>query len=127
MTVLFQLWQSFVKPENEQSSKARCDIILWQGDLKMLTTIEAEIDVDGKIRLLEPLKVNKKSRVIITLIESLNLIEQKSNDAESSGKIDWNDEVSLRAAFAELEDEEREFANAGMADYVSALAKIDGE
>ncbi len=30
-------------------------------------------------------------------------------------------------AFAELEDEERELANDGMSDYVSALAKIDGE
>lgn len=34
----------------------------------MLTTIEAEIDVNGEITLLEPLKVTKKSRVIITLL-----------------------------------------------------------
>ena len=46
---------------------------------------------------------------------------------KSNEKIDWNDENALRAAFAELEDEERELANAGMSDYVSALAKIDGE
>lgn len=35
----------------------------------MLTTIEAEIDVNGKVTLLEPLKIAKKSRVIITFLE----------------------------------------------------------
>lgn len=93
----------------------------------MLTTIEAEIDVDGKIKLLEPLKVNKKTRIIITLIDNLNMTSQNLIEPQSHGKIDWNDEVSLRAAFAELEDEERELANEGMSDYVSALAEIDGE
>ena len=93
----------------------------------MLTTIEAEIDVDGNIKLLEPLKVNKKSRIIITLMDSPNTTEKISNDLKSNEKIDWNDENALRAAFAELEDEERELANDGMSDYVSALAKIDGE
>ncbi|MCA1622571.1 MAG: hypothetical protein LC778_02010 [Acidobacteria bacterium] len=93
----------------------------------MLTTIEAEIDVDGNIRLLEPLKVNKKSRIIITLMDSPNTPEKISNDLKSNEKIDWNDEDSLRAAFAEFEDEERELANAGMSDYVSSLAKIDRE
>ncbi len=93
----------------------------------MLTTIEAEIDVDGNIRLLEPLKVKKKSRVIVTLLDSANIPKQASGSAESNEQIDWNDEVSLRAAFAELEVEERELANAGMSDYASALSEIDGE
>ncbi len=35
----------------------------------MLTTVEAEIDVNGNIRLLEPLEVKRKSRVIVTLLE----------------------------------------------------------
>ncbi len=34
----------------------------------MLTTIEAEIDVNGKVKFFEPLKISKKSRVIITLL-----------------------------------------------------------
>lgn len=93
----------------------------------MLTTIEAEIDVDGNIKLLEPLKVKKKSRVIITLLDSANVSAQTLSSAESIEKIDWNDEAALRAAFAELEDEERELANAGMSDYASALAKVDGD
>ncbi len=42
----------------------------------MLTTIEAEIDVNGKITLLEPLKISKKSRVIITLLNDETPINQ---------------------------------------------------
>lgn len=35
----------------------------------MLTTIEAEIDVNGKVTFLEPLKITRKSRAIITLLD----------------------------------------------------------
>ncbi len=35
----------------------------------MLTTIEAEIDVDGNVTLLEPVKLRKKGRAIITLLD----------------------------------------------------------
>lgn len=35
----------------------------------MLTTIEAEIDVNGKVTFLEPLKISRKSRAIITLLD----------------------------------------------------------
>lgn len=38
----------------------------------MLQTVEAEIDVSGQIRLLEPLRVSKKSRAIITVLEESN-------------------------------------------------------
>lgn len=34
----------------------------------MLTTVEAEINVDGTVRMLEPIKVDKKSRAILTLL-----------------------------------------------------------
>ena len=34
----------------------------------MLQTVEAEIDVNGNIRLLEPLPVTKPSRVLVTLL-----------------------------------------------------------
>lgn len=36
----------------------------------MLTTIEAEIDVNGSVTFLEPLKISKKSRAIITLLDN---------------------------------------------------------
>lgn len=36
----------------------------------MLQTVEAELDVNGTVRLLEPLPVTVKSRVIVTLLET---------------------------------------------------------
>ncbi len=36
----------------------------------MLQTVEAELDVNGNVRLLEPLPVNATSRVIVTLLET---------------------------------------------------------
>jgi hypothetical protein len=44
----------------------------------MLTTIEAEIDVSGKVTLLEPLKITKKSRVILTLLDDDKLQTAKN-------------------------------------------------
>lgn len=38
----------------------------------MLQIVEAEIDVDGKIELLEPVSVTRKTRVIVTLLEEQN-------------------------------------------------------
>lgn len=35
----------------------------------MLTTVEAEIDVNGNVHLLEPIKVERKSRAIVTLLD----------------------------------------------------------
>ncbi|MBA4122998.1 MAG: hypothetical protein H0X72_11115 [Acidobacteria bacterium] len=46
----------------------------------MLQTVEAEIDVSGQIRLLEPLRVSKKSRAIVTVLEETNGgAEEKGN------------------------------------------------
>lgn len=36
----------------------------------MLQTVEAEIDVNGNVRLLEPLRVTKPTRALVTLLES---------------------------------------------------------
>jgi hypothetical protein len=38
----------------------------------MLQTVEAEIDVSGNVRLLEPLRVSKKSRAIVTVLAEPN-------------------------------------------------------
>jgi hypothetical protein len=35
----------------------------------MLTTVEAEIDVAGNVRLLEPLSLRKISRAIVTVLD----------------------------------------------------------
>lgn len=44
----------------------------------MLTTVEAEIDVSGNVRLLVPVEVTKTTRAIVTLL--------KDNNGEKSEK-----------------------------------------
>lgn len=46
----------------------------------MLTTIEAEIEVDGKIKLLEPVEIKRKTRALVTLLE-------ESDDAGNTTKV----------------------------------------
>jgi hypothetical protein len=50
----------------------------------MLKTVEAEIDVNGSIVLLEPVSVTKKTRAIVTLLEDSNGHgqERKGNSKE---------------------------------------------
>ena len=36
----------------------------------MLTQVEAEIDVNGTIRLLQPIRVKRKSRAIVTVLDN---------------------------------------------------------
>lgn len=38
----------------------------------MLQTVEAEVSVDGSVRLLEPLPINYPSRALVTLLDSGN-------------------------------------------------------
>lgn len=35
----------------------------------MLQTVEAEVDVNGNVRLLEPLRVERRTRALVTLLE----------------------------------------------------------
>ena len=44
----------------------------------MLTTVEAEVDVNGRVTLLEPLRLNKRSRAILTVL---------NGEAEADGGI----------------------------------------
>lgn len=53
-----------------------------KGDVKMLITVEAEIDVDGSVRLLEPLIITKKSRAILTLLDGENVPKPLLSEAE---------------------------------------------
>lgn len=38
----------------------------------MLQTVEAEIDISGNIELLEPVRVTKKTRAIVTVLDKAN-------------------------------------------------------
>jgi len=49
----------------------------------MLQTIEAEIDEQGNVRLLEPLRLTKPTRALVTLLEdtAAPLVEEQGNAA----------------------------------------------
>ncbi len=49
----------------------------------MLTTIKAEIDVNGNVRFLEPLKITKKSRAIVTLLDDEIVKASKTTEVEA--------------------------------------------
>lgn len=48
----------------------------------MLKTIEAEIDVNGNVTLLEPVKISKKSRAIVTLLDNERPLKHEMSEAE---------------------------------------------
>ena len=49
----------------------------------MLQTVEAEIDIYGNVRLLEPLRVTKPTRALLTLLEDTTApAEDQGNGAE---------------------------------------------
>lgn len=48
----------------------------------MLTTIEAEVDVNGTVTLLEPLKLRKKTRAIVTLLEGEEAAKKSLSEEE---------------------------------------------
>jgi len=49
----------------------------------MLTTIEAEIDVNGDVKFLEPLNITKKSRAIVTLLDDDNMKKREVSEADA--------------------------------------------
>ncbi len=49
----------------------------------MPTTIEAEIETDGSVTFLEPLKISKKSRAIITLLDDEQPPKREMSEAEA--------------------------------------------
>lgn len=45
----------------------------------MLTTVKAEIDVGGNVRLLEPIRISKTTKSIVTLLEENGgIIEERT-------------------------------------------------
>lgn len=57
----------------------------------MLTTIEAEIDVNGKVTLLEPIKLKRRSRAILTVLDEYS---------GTNGKVGEGDEMAAEESFA---------------------------
>jgi hypothetical protein len=48
----------------------------------MLTTVEAEIDTSGNVRLLEPVEVKQTTRAIVTLLEDKNQEGAEQDNAQ---------------------------------------------
>lgn len=72
----------------------------------MLTTVEAEIDTNGNIRLLEPVEVKKTTRAIVTLLEETN--ESESNSKENKiAELLKNPEFANRKSYPSDEIEKR--------------------
>lgn len=57
----------------------------------MIQTVEAQIDENGQIRLLEPIILNHPSRVLVTILPSF---PQQENEtallSEAALGVDWN-------------------------------------
>ncbi|HQU82543.1 MAG TPA: DUF5678 domain-containing protein [Pyrinomonadaceae bacterium] len=81
----------------------------------MLTTIEAEIDVNGKVTFLEPLKISKKSRAIITLLEDAKIIDQPKQE---NGGVKVEDNINAR---------QLEWLKAHRDDYAGKYVALDGD
>ncbi|MCY7376299.1 MAG: hypothetical protein LH472_10060 [Pyrinomonadaceae bacterium] len=50
----------------------------------MLMTIEAEIDVNGRVTFLEPLNIRKKSRAIVTLLDDVRPSETETANGDET-------------------------------------------
>lgn len=55
----------------------------------MLQTIEAEIDVNGKVILLEPVRVTKRTRAIVTLLEDKEDEEKEERKGNSKSILEF--------------------------------------
>jgi hypothetical protein len=86
-------------------------IQLWKGLNEMLQTVEAELNVDGSIRLLEPLRVSKPTRVLVTLLEADYAPAQQNGNAEQPMNVepeDWHG-LSVRGLAPAYQDTEPEY------------------
>ncbi len=80
----------------------------------MLQTVEGIIDVDGQIRWLEPLRVDKPSRIIVTVLQESHGTPPLKGNAENALRSLRKNRLpaSARPSVTEIEaqiTEEREF------------------
>ena len=66
----------------------------------MLQTVEAEIDVSGNVRLLEPLRVSKKSRAIVTVLEETNGDTQEKGNGKMLLELLKSSEFANRKSYS---------------------------
>ena len=71
----------------------------------MLQTVEAEIDVSGNVRLLEPLRVSKRSRAIVTVLEESNGDMQEEGSSKKILEVLRSPEFANRKSYSAEEIE----------------------
>lgn len=90
----------------------------------MLTTIEAEIDVNGTVTFLEPLKINKKSRAIITLLDNE---KEKNQVAEKTESRIPNKDNGKSKNDKEMLTRQLEWLKANREEYGGQYVVLDGD
>lgn len=73
----------------------------------MLTTVEAEIDVNGNVRLLEPLSLSKPSRAIVTILEEKNGNGDDKGNGQKVLELLKSPEFANRKSYSDKEIEAR--------------------
>lgn len=81
----------------------------------MLTTIRAEIDVNGEVTLLEPLKIAKKSQAIITVLDDEKTLRKTK---KANGKANAETENNAR---------QLEWLKANRDKYAGKYVALDGD
>lgn len=71
----------------------------------MLQTVEAEIEINGVVRLLEPLRITKKTRAIVTLLEETSVEKKEEGNSKSILEFLQNNRLpeSARQTIEEIE------------------------
>ena len=91
----------------------------------MLTTIEAEIDVGGNVRLLEPVKVKKTSRAILTVLDDEAPVYPKAT-TKFLNPTDESAEVAALEAEKERRRLQMKWLKANHEEYGGQYVVLDG-
>ena len=71
----------------------------------MLQTVRAEVDVDGNVRVLEPLQVTKPTRALLTLLEDASAPAEHQGNAAELLKLLGSPEFANRRSYTAEEIE----------------------
>lgn len=71
----------------------------------MIQTVEAEIDVNGNIRLLEPLRITRKMRAIVTVLEDSNGNQENKGNSKQLLELLKSPEFANRKSYSAEEIE----------------------
>lgn len=71
----------------------------------MLQSVEATVDVNGTVHLSEPLRVEKTTRAIVTLLEESEIAQQSSGNAAKLTELIKNPEFKNRKSYSDEEIE----------------------